>query len=546
MIRSQADSHEQTETLRARLAEAEDMLRAIRHGDIDALVVEGVGGHQVYTLHSAEEPYRNLVEQMQEGAVVLTAGGDILYSNARFAALVGEPLEFVVGSRIDRFVNPADRDDFATLLAAGSGRRRSRLVGVGLGALEVSFSLTTVASTSGNRLNLIVTDLRELFEATNNRDRAERDNRTKDEFLAMLAHELRTPLGAIANAVRVLELAHAEGESAARAHEVITQQVGHISQLISDLLDVERVVSGKIRLDRQPLDLAETVRRGVAAFTFGGQLDRHIEISTEPLWVEGDATRLAQVTTNIVTNAIKYTPPGGRIRVALHADGGDAVLSVEDNGFGISPGLLPAIFDMYVQADRTLQRARGGLGIGLTLVRRLVELHGGTIVASSDGEGQGSRFIVRLKQIPPAATSAGFSRLTERRARTRRVLLIEDSAEAREMLRTMLELAGHVVYDAADGARGLELLKVVQPDVGIIDIGLPKMDGYEVAKRIREVPHGRNMLLLALTGFDAPGGAMRSVEYGFDHHLVKPIDLDLLTRLLSETAEGSSQAEPSP
>ena len=219
------------------------------------------------------------------------------------------------------------------------------------------------------------------------------------------------------------------------------------------------------------------------------------------------------------------------------------MLSVEDNGFGISPGLLPAIFDMYVQADRTLQRARGGLGIGLTLVRRLVELHGGTIVASSDGEGQGSRFIVRLKQIPPAATSA---RLTERRARTRRVLLIEDSAEAREMLRTMLELAGHVVYDAADGARGLELLNVAQPDVGIIDIGLPGMDGYQVAKRIRENPHGRGMLLLALTGFSAPDDAPLPSELGFDYHLVKPVDLDQLTRLLSDTADGSSQAEVSP
>jgi signal transduction histidine kinase/ActR/RegA family two-component response regulator len=546
MIASQGDGRDQAETLRARLTEAEDMLRAIRQGEIDALVVEGACGQQVYTLHSAEEPYRNLVEQMQEGAVVLTASGDILYSNARFAALVGEPLEFVVGSRIERFVNPADRDDFATLLGAGSGRRRSRLVGVGPGAFEVSFSLTTVASTSGNRLNLIVTDLRELFEATNNRDRAERDNRTKDAFLAMLAHELRTPLGAIANAVRVLELAHAEGESAARAHEVIAQQVGHISQLISDLLDVERVVSGKIRLDRQPLDLAETVRRGVATFTIGGEVDRDIEIRTEPLWVEGDATRLAQVLTNIVSNAIKYTPPGGRIRVALHADGGDAVLSVEDNGFGISPSLLPAIFDMYVQADRTLQRARGGLGIGLTLVRRLVELHGGTIVASSDGEGRGSRFIVRLKQIPSAATSPGLSRLRERRARTRRVLLIEDSAEAREMLRTMLELAGHVVYDAADGARGLELLNVAQPDVGIIDIGLPGMDGYQVAKRIRENPHGRGMLLLALTGFSAPDDAPLPSELGFDYHLVKPVDLDQLTRLLSDTADGSSQAEVSP
>ena len=175
------------------------MLRAIRQGEIDALVVEGAGGNQVYTLHSAEEPYRNLVEQMQEGAVVLTSRGDILYANARFAALVGEPLESVVGSRIDRFVDASDRDDFETLLRAGSGRRRSRLIGPDSSAFEVSLSLTTTASANGDRLNLIVTDLTELLEANSNRDRAERDSRTKDEFLAMLAHELRNPLGAISS-----------------------------------------------------------------------------------------------------------------------------------------------------------------------------------------------------------------------------------------------------------------------------------------------------------------------------------------------------------
>jgi signal transduction histidine kinase len=540
MVTSQADGHEPVdETLRARLAEAEEMLQAIRQGEVDALVVEGTSGHQVYTLHSADEPYRDLVEQMQEGAVVLTARGDILYSNARFAALVGEPLESVVGSRIDRFVNASEREDFGTLLRAGSGRRRSRLIGSAADAFEVSLSLTTTVSTSGDRLNLIVTDLRELFAANSNRDRAERDNRTKDEFLATLAHELRNPLGAIGNAVRVLELTHAEGEPARHAHEAITRQIGHISHLVNDLLDVERVASGKIRLNRGPLDMAEAVRRAVATFTGDAWLNRHVDISTEPVWIDADPVRLEQVLTNILTNAVKYTPPGGSIRVALGVDGGDAVLTVEDTGFGISPGLLPFIFDLYVQADRTIDRAQGGLGIGLPLVRRLVELHGGTIVASSDGEGHGSRFTVRLRQIQPPGQSHGRAFLPERRTRPRRVLLIEDSGDAREMLRMMLELAGHVVYDAADGVRGLELLNAVRPDVGIIDISLPRMDGYEVAKRIRDEPHGRGMLLLALTGYGSPGDSGRSSEHGFDYHLVKPVDPDHLARLLSQDAEVS-------
>jgi CheY-like chemotaxis protein len=191
-----------------------------------------------------------------------------------------------------------------------------------------------------------------------------------------------------------------------------------------------------------------------------------------------------------------------------------------------------------VQAERTLDRARGGLGIGLPLVRRLVELHGGSITAASAGEGQGSTFTVRLKRVP-SVSAVALSPPQERRATPRRVLLIEDSADAREMLRMMLELAGHEVYAAADGAGGLELLKVVQPDVGIIDIGLPVMDGYQVARRIREEPRGRRMLLLALTGFDAPGDLMRAVEHGFDHHLTKPIDMNQLTRLLSGPVDGS-------
>jgi CheY-like chemotaxis protein/anti-sigma regulatory factor (Ser/Thr protein kinase) len=285
--------------------------------------------------------------------------------------------------------------------------------------------------------------------------------------------------------------------------------------------------------------MAEAVRRAVATFTGDAQLNRHVDISTEPVWINADAVRLEQVLTNIMANAVKYTPPGSWIRVALRVDDGDAVLTVEDTGFGISPKLLPFIFDLYVQADRTIDRAQGGLGIGLPLVRRLVELHGGTIVASSDGEGRGSRFTVRLRQIQRAEQSPGSAFLHDRRARPRRVLLIEDKGDAREMLRMMLELAGHVVYDAADGIRGLELLNTVHPDVGIIDISLPRMDGYQVAKRIREEPHGRGMLLLALTGYGSPGDSQRSSEHGFDHHLVKPVDPDHLARLLSQGAEVS-------
>ena len=244
----------------------------------------------------------------------------------------------------------------------------------------------------------------ELLEAHRNCDRAERDSRTKDEFLAMLAHELRNPLGAIGAAAQVLEVTQRRGRQP-RARRDRAAGPPHLPS-DRDLLDIERVVSGKIRLNRQPLDLAEAVRRVVATFLVMPRLDRHIDVSTEPAWVDGDAVRMEQVLTNIVTNAVKYTPADGRICVALCADGADAVLTVEDSGFGISPELLPFIFDMYVQADQTLDRARGGLGIGLALVRRLVELHGGTVTARARARGTAA-VTIRLKQILSAETSAG-------------------------------------------------------------------------------------------------------------------------------------------
>ena len=528
--------HERRETLLARLAEAEETLQAFRDGEIDALVVRGAAGDQVYTLHGAEEPYRNLVEQMREGAVVLAHSGDILYSNARFAAIVREPLGSVLGGHIGRFMTQADGADFTALLNSGNGTRRSRLISSDGTTIEVYLSLTTTVSSKGiGNLSLIVTDLRELLEARSDRDRAERDSHTKNEFLAMLAHELRNPLGAIRSAVGVLERVDPKNGPATRAHEVIARQVGHLSHLIDDLLDVERVASGKIRLDCRPLDMADAVRRAVASFTGNARLDRHIEISTEPIWVDGDAVRLEQVLANIVTNAVKYTPPGGQIRVSVRSDGNDALISVEDSGFGIAPELLPSIFDMFVQGERTLDRAQGGLGIGLTLVRRLVELHGGTVAASSRGVGQGSTFTIRLPQVAGTSTTASLSTPLEG-ATPKRVLLIEDNRDAREMFRMMLELAGHSVYEAENGARGLELLETENPEVAIIDIGLPGLDGYQVAKRIREQPNGRAMLLLALTGYGFPGDYERSAESGFDHHLVKPVDPDELTRLLSGSA----------
>jgi signal transduction histidine kinase len=526
------DIPEEPQALGVRLAEAEETLRAIRQGEIDALVVEGPEGSRIYTLEGADQPYRMLVEEMHEGAVVLTARGDVLYANAHFAALAGEPLEAVVGTCFGRFLRPSDRAEFDSLLRSGSGWRRSTLIGSGSGEFDVRLSLNTSSLASGEQLNLVVTDLTELRQAHSGRERAERESRTKDEFLALLAHELRSPLGAIASSSQMLQLTPAGGQRAA-LHEMIARQIRHVSRLVDDLLDVERAVGGKIRLDRQPLEIGDAVRRAVAVCASGTSSNQRIAVSTEQLWIDADPDRLQQVLTNVVDNAMKYTPSGGRIGVTVRADGGDAVISIEDSGLGISAKLLPFVFDLYVQADRTLEHARGGLGIGLSLVRRLVELHGGSVSAASDGEGRGSTIAIRLRQIPAAVKSPSVS--FPARAESRRVLLIEDNPESRELLGSVLDLAGHQVYDVADGVRGLELLNMVYPDVAIIDVDLPNME--EVARRIRSHPHGRNMLLLGLT--DGSGGSERRSEDAFDYRLVRPVDVDYLGRLVSRGAEAS-------
>jgi CheY-like chemotaxis protein len=242
--------------------------------------------------------------------------------------------------------------------------------------------------------------------------------------------------------------------------------------------------------------------------------------------------RMEQIVNNIVGNAVKYTPAGGSVRVKLGIDGTDAVLSVEDNGYGIATDLLPRIFDLFVQGERTLDRAQGGLGIGLTLVRRLVELHRGTVSAFSEGPGRGSIFTVRLPKVAAPRTVQALVAEDHSDTVTRRVLVIEDNRDAREMFRVMLELAGHEVLEAEEGLRGLELLKAERPDIAVIDVGLPGLNGYEIARRFRAEPDTDSVLLVALTGYGTPEARERSRQAGFDHHLIKPVNPDTLRELM--------------
>jgi PAS domain S-box-containing protein len=529
------------EELRARLTEAESNLHAIYSGEIDALLLADENGERrVFTLRGANAPYRALVERMQEGAATLSITGDIVYCNQRFAGLVQVPLEQVFGKSVGQFLPPAEAEILREMLQHGSGRYQTRLVLNGEESTEVQVTLSSIVLENVEYRTLILSDISSLA-------RAQRENRSKDEFLAMLAHELRNPLGAIQGAVHALALLNQTEPMALRATGIIKRQVVHMARLVDDLLDVGRAVTGKIVLKRVPVNLAESVRASINAIASGNPNNQgRVDVLTEPVWVSGDPVRLEQVVGNLVSNALKFSRGDGLISVVVGRDGDDAVLRISDQGIGIPPEMLPKIFDLFVQAHHTIDRTRGGLGIGLTLVKRLAELHGGTIHAASDGDGdgRGSTFTVRIPTVaaPKVADDAAVVNADgngHRRAfESRRVLLVDDNHDSREMYRAVLRAHGHDVCEAPDGESALALFEQRAPDqpldVAFIDIGLPGgMDGYELARRIRRLPMGRDVRLVALTGYGFPEDRQQSKQAGFARHLVKPVEPEELQRELN-------------
>ena len=358
---------------------------------------------------------------------------------------------------------------------------------------------------------------------------AEAANRAKDDFLAMLGHELRNPLAAIGNAAQVLDRVGPVDETAARASAVIHRQVRHLAGLVDDLLDAARVSTGKIILRTTAVDLGAALRRMLGTLAS----PRHpMRVEAESVWVSADETRLDQIIGNLVSNALKYTPAGGEVRARVGVDGAEAVLEVQDTGDGIPAALLPHVFEPFVQGERTPDRTHGGLGLGLALVKRLVEMHGGSVRAASGGPGRGSTFTVRLPRLaPPATAPAPAGRPSA--FTPRRVLVVEDNADAREVLRMALTLDGHEVHEAADGPGGLEAALRLRPDVVLVDVGLPGLDGYEVAQQIRANERGSRMLLVALTGYGQAEDRRRALAAGFDVHLVKPVAPERLAEVLS-------------
>ena len=355
----------------------------------------------------------------------------------------------------------------------------------------------------------------------------------RDEFLAMLSHELRNPLGAVLNATEVVDRCEGDVVSTRNALDVVGRQTRQMARLLDDLLDVSRVAQGRIDIRPQVVDLTQLVREAIQVVQ--PEMDRRqhtleVEIGQQPVWVDGDPSRLLQIQQNLLTNAAKYTPPGGQIEVALTTDDKSAIITVKDNGHGIAPAMLSSIFDLFVQGDESLDRSNGGMGVGLNLVKMLVEIHGGSVSVHSDGPDCGSKFTVSLplsSDRPPDETPS-----EEYGETYNRVLVIEDNDDSRQMLEELLRMDGYDVTVASDGLSGVEAIEACHPEVALVDIGLPELDGYQVAERVRSRLSDKSVKLVALTGYGRQADHRAVMEAGFDEHLVKPVSPEDLSRVL--------------
>jgi signal transduction histidine kinase/ActR/RegA family two-component response regulator len=371
-------------------------------------------------------------------------------------------------------------------------------------------------------------------------DELREQDRRKDEFIALLAHELRNPLAPIRNAVHVMRLAAGDPAAVAQARAVMERQLGHMVRLIDDLLDVSRISRNKMELRRSRVLLADVIGSAVetarpAVEAAGHQLT--VALPPEPVFLDADLTRLAQVFGNLLTNSAKYTEPGGRIWLTAARQGGQVVVAVRDTGIGIPADALPRVFDMFSQVDRSVERATGGLGIGLALVKGLVEMHGGTVTAESEGPGKGSTFTVRLPAPAgpvPGGPAAPGEDAPQARGPKRRILVVDDSRDSAESMAALLRLLGNEVTTAHDGVAAVEAAERFRPEVVLMDVGMPRLNGYEATRRIREQPWGARVTIIALTGWGQEADRQQSQAAGCDGHLVKPVSLADLERILAE------------
>ncbi len=508
-------------------------------------------------LRDSELRFRRLFQTAKDGILILDAAtGRIIDANPFMCGLLGyEPADFLGKElwEIGLFRDKSESQAAYRELSASGYIRYEHLPLSTKGGDEVEVEFVSNLYMMGDR-QVAQCNIRDITE----RSRMERQvkaqaaaladlHRRKDEFLAMLSHELRNPLSPILNAVHLLRLQGDGNLIQQEARSVIERQVGQLSHLVGDLLEVARFTSGKVRLDPVRMDLRGVVELSAESVRPLIEHRRHaltVELPEEPIWLEADPTRLEQVVVNLLNNAAKYTDEGGRISLSARQDGGEAVVSVRDTGVGIDLEKFPDIFDLFTQADRSLDRSQGGLGIGLALVQRLVAMHRGTVKVRSDGPGRGSEFTVRLplptspvpEPPPPTVESDG------RTAHAGRVLVVDDNVDSAEILAKLLRMSGHDVRTAYTGPTALDVAAESLPDAVLLDIGLPGINGYEVARRLRRLPQLAGVKIVAMTGYGQESDIQLAREAGFDTHLTKPVDFvkveGLLTRLLARPSSG--------
>ncbi|HTM58116.1 MAG TPA: PAS domain S-box protein [Candidatus Udaeobacter sp.] len=494
-------------------------------------------------LQMREEHFRVLVEGLRDNALfTIDREGLVTSWNVGAERVTGYRADEVLGFSFDRFYSPGDialdRPQHQLEMARESGHSedqdwRIRRDGV---SYLARLSLTAIPDDLGRvrGFTVVLSDLTQHKRAED----LEESQRRMMEFLAMLGHELRNPLAPIRNAVSIMSERDVSKTTVEWSTRVIARQVEHLTRLVEDLLDVSRLTRGKINVRHEPVELVSAVTSAIEAArplidARGHQFE--VDLTDEKLVVAGDVTRLAQIVLNLLNNAAKYTPEGGTIRISMKREGEDAVLRVVDTGIGISPDLAARVFDLFVQGERSLDRTEGGLGIGLTLVQRLVAMHEGQVEVSSRGPGLGSEFIVHL----PLQREKARARAVEEPGREsravgdgRRVLLVDDNLDAAETLTALLRAWGYDVSSVHDAWTALMVAADQRPDVALLDIGLPGMTGYELAERMRALPGLASIILVAITGYGQDEDRGRARQAGFQHHLVKPVDLDALRALL--------------
>jgi PAS domain S-box-containing protein len=451
---------------------------------------------------------------------------------------LGEEADIVArlkrGERIDHFETERRRSDGSLVPVSLTISPIKDAAGAVVGASKIARDVTRQRQAEAERQQL-EDSLRSLAANLSEADRR------KNEFLAMLAHELRNPLAPISNAARVLRLGGSDDDALRAASDMLDRQVSQMARLVDDLLDMSRITRGKIELRKEHVELAPIIHQAVEAVRVQYQCMGHeltVTLPPEPVYLDADPARMAQIVGNLLNNACKFTDRGGRISLTIEREGDHASIRVRDNGIGIAAEHLPRLFDMFVQVDTSLERSRDGLGIGLTLVKTLAEMHGGSVEVRSDGLGRGSEFVVRLPTLTGVAPLPRPAETKTASAAPRRILIVDDSEDGAESLALLLQLAGHETDKAYDGLAAVEVAERVRPDAILLDIGLPKINGYEACRRIRSTAWGKDMVIVALTGWGQDEDRHLSLEAGFDAHMVKPVDHDALFEFLAALPSG--------